>query len=137
MRRPGRSIAGPTTTGSCPTPEPSARIFERQGVHRLLSRHIPRFLWARICGVGCFSTETKFYLTHDDLLPRSVLIEGLKLTGRLPDIISSSGNIAGCMTPACACVLARIFPGPRQEREIKAVSRVIRDLRCNDPYYEG
>jgi len=41
--------------------------------------------------------ETKVYLTHGDLLPRSILIEGFEINGRLPDIFSSSGNIAGCM----------------------------------------
>jgi len=79
--------------------EPSARIFERQRVHRLLSRHIPRFLWTRICRVGCFSAETKVYLTYGDLLSRSILIEGFKIPGRLPGILPDawSGIDDACM----------------------------------------
>ena len=55
---------------------------------------------------SCFPTEIKVFLTRGDLLPRSILIGGFKS-------------------------LTRIFPGPRQ-----AASKIIRDLRRNNPYVD-
>ena len=40
----------------------------------------------------------------------------------------------GWMTPAWGRVLARIFPGPHREKEIKAVSRILRDLHYNKAF---
>lgn len=34
----------------------------------------------------------------------------------------------------CMHVLARIFLGPRREKQITAASRILRDLHCNDLY---
>ena len=38
----------------------------------------------------------------------------------------------GWMTPAWASVLDRTFPGPRREKEIKAVSKILRALHNNN-----
>ena len=40
----------------------------------------------------------------------------------------------GYMTPAWACVLARMLPGPRREREIEAVCWILRDLHYNNSF---
>jgi hypothetical protein len=32
---------------------------------------------------SCFSTDAKAHLTHSDLLPRNILVEGSKITGIL------------------------------------------------------
>ena len=40
----------------------------------------------------------------------------------------------GLMTPAWGHVLARIFPSPRREKEIRAVYKILRDLHHNSAY---
>jgi hypothetical protein len=40
----------------------------------------------------------------------------------------------GWMTPAWGRVLVRIFPGPRREKEIRAVYQILRYLHYNNPY---
>jgi hypothetical protein len=92
---------------------------------------------------SCFPTETKVYLTHGDLLPHNILVEGSKITGILdwetagyyPEFWEYCRmHDLGWMTPAWACVLARIFPGPRREKEIKAVSKILCALHHNNMY---
>jgi len=92
---------------------------------------------------GCFPTETEVYLSHGDLLPHNILVEGSKLTGILdwetagyyPEFWEYCRmHDPGWMTPAWACVLGRIFPGPRREEEIKAVSKILRYLHRNNMY---
>lgn len=80
--------------------------------------------------VQLFLGGGKTLLTHGDLLPRNILVEGSKITGILdwetagyyPEFWGyCEMHGPGWMTPARACVLGRIFPGPRREKEIKAV----------------
>ena len=92
---------------------------------------------------SCFPTETKVYLTHGDLLPHNILVEGSKITGIIdwetagyyPEFWEYCRmHDLGRMTPAWAYVLARIFPGPRREKEIKSVSKILRYLHHNNMY---
>ena len=79
----------------------------------------------KLCS-SSFSTEAKVHLTHGDLFPITFLskvrrLQGF-LTGRLPDTILASGNIAGCMGSSAAVPVAlhgfaRISPSPRWEKE--------------------
>ena len=95
---------------------------------------------------GYFSTEGQFYLTHGDLLPHNILVDGSKITAIL-DWETAGYYPEFCeycrmhepvwMTPAWGRVLARIFPGPPRKDEITAVSRIIRKLLYNNPYYIG
>jgi hypothetical protein len=70
---------------------------------------------------SCFSTEAKstsLKATFSLIIfsSRAPKLQGF-LTGRPPDSILSSGNIAGCMIQdGWACVLGRIFPGPCREK---------------------
>jgi hypothetical protein len=101
--------------------EPSTRIFERRGVPRLLSQHVQRF-----------STEAK-HTSLGDLLPRNILVEDSKITaildwetaGYYPEFWEyCQMHDPGWMAPAWACVLGRIFPGPRREKESKPWGRL-------------
>jgi Phosphotransferase enzyme family len=84
---------------------------------------------------GCFQTEAKVHLTHGDLLPHNILVEGSKITGILdwetagyyPEFWEyCQMHDLEWMPPAWANVLARIFPGTRREKETKAVSKILR-----------
>ncbi|KAF8811758.1 hypothetical protein BYT27DRAFT_7221340 [Phlegmacium glaucopus] len=64
-----------------------------------------RDMFLELCGpeyvdelFSVFPTEGQVYLTHGDLLPHNILVDGSQLssTGRLPAITPSSGSIAGC-----------------------------------------
>ncbi|KAF9234106.1 hypothetical protein BU15DRAFT_53040 [Melanogaster broomeanus] len=88
----------------------------------------------------CFPTEVPVYLTHGDLLPRNILVDGSRITaiidwetaGFYPEFWEYCRmHDPGWMTPAWAHVLARILPGPRRDREIAAVYRILRDLHYN------
>lgn len=90
---------------------------------------------------SCFPMDTKVYLTHGDLLPQNIMVEGSTITGIIdwetagyyPEFWEYSRmHDAGLMTPGWARVLTRVFPGPRREKEIKAVYRILRLLRNND-----
>ncbi|KAL4078993.1 kinase-like domain-containing protein [Scleroderma citrinum] len=90
---------------------------------------------------SCLPTEAKVCLTHGDLLPQNILIEGSTITGIIdwetagyyPEFWEYCRMYdPGLMTPAWAHVLARIFPGPRREKEIGAVYRILRYLHYND-----
>lgn len=90
---------------------------------------------------SCFPTDTKVYLTHGDLLPQNIMVEGSTITGIIdwetagyyPEFWEYSRmHDVGLMTPGWARVLTRVFPGPRREKEIKAVYRILRLLRNND-----
>lgn len=92
---------------------------------------------------SAFPTEGQVYLTHGDLLPHNILVDGSTITaildwetaGYYPEFWEYCRmHDPGWMTPAWGRVLARIFPGPRREKEIRAVSRIIRGLRWNNPY---
>ncbi|KAI6108923.1 hypothetical protein EDD16DRAFT_1487903 [Pisolithus croceorrhizus] len=89
----------------------------------------------------CFPTDTKVYLTHGDLLPQNIMVEGSTITGIIdwetagyyPEFWKYSRvHDAGLVTPGWSHVLARVFPGPRREKEIKAVYQILRLLRYND-----
>ncbi|KAI6099812.1 hypothetical protein F5141DRAFT_1143725 [Pisolithus sp. B1] len=83
----------------------------------------------------------KIYLTHGDLLPQNITVEGSTITGIIdwetagyyPEFWKYSRmHDAGLVTPGWSHVLARVFPGPRREKEIKAVYQILRLLRYND-----
>ncbi|KAF9230803.1 hypothetical protein BU15DRAFT_83168 [Melanogaster broomeanus] len=78
--------------------------------------------------------------TSRNLLPGNILVDGSRITaiidwetaGFYPETWEHSRmHDPGCMTPAWAHVLARIFPGPRREREIAVVYQIIGDLHSN------
>ncbi|KIM37078.1 hypothetical protein M413DRAFT_20392 [Hebeloma cylindrosporum] len=91
-----------------------------------------------------FPTEgQEIHLTHGDLLPHNILVDGSKITaivdwetaGYYPEFWEYCRmHDRGWMTPAWGRVLARMFPGPRREKEIDAVYRILRDLHYNNVY---
>lgn len=90
---------------------------------------------------SCLPTEANIHLTHGDLLPQNILVEGSTITGIIdwetagyyPEFWEYCRmHDPGLMTPAWAHVLARIFPSPRREKEIKAVYQILRYLHYND-----
>ncbi|KAH7886513.1 hypothetical protein F5I97DRAFT_1808227 [Phlebopus sp. FC_14] len=90
----------------------------------------------------CFPTEAHIYLTHGDLLPHNILVEGSKITaiidwetaGFYPEFWEYCRmHHPVLMTPAWAYILGRVFPGPRREKEIDAVSQIVRLIHHNNP----
>jgi hypothetical protein len=90
-----------------------------------------------------FPTDAPIRFTHGDLLPRNILVDGSKITaiidwetaGYYPEFWEYCRmHDLGLMTPAWGRVLARVFPGPRREKEIDAVYRIVRDLHYNSVY---
>ena len=89
---------------------------------------------------SCFPTDAQVHFTHGDLLPRNILVDGSKITaiidwetaGYYPEFWEYCRmHDLGWMTPAWGRVLARIFPGPRREKEIRAVYQILHDLHYN------
>ncbi|KAF8221028.1 kinase-like protein [Tricholoma matsutake] len=109
-----------------------------------------RGIFVEFCGpeyvdelFSCFPTEAQVYLTHGDLLPHNILVDGSRITaiidwetaGYYPEFWEYCRmHDPGWMTPPWARVLARIFPGPRREKEIEAVYRILRDLHYNSMF---
>ena len=92
---------------------------------------------------SCFPMDSQVRFTHGDLLPHNILVDGSKITaiidwettGYYPEFWEYCRmHDPGLMTPAWGCVLGRIFPGPRREKEIDAVYRIVRDLHYNNVY---
>lgn len=95
---------------------------------------------------SCFPTEGQFYLTHGDLLPHNILVDGSKITaildwetaGYYPEFWEycrmHDPGWTRRMSPAWGHVLARIFPGQPRKDEVMAVSQIIRKLHYNNPY---
>ncbi|KAF9230802.1 hypothetical protein BU15DRAFT_56867 [Melanogaster broomeanus] len=92
----------------------------------------------------CFPTEAPVYFTHGDLLSGNILVDGSRITaiidwetaGFYPEFWEYCRmHDPGCMTPGWTRVLARIFLGPRREREIaRVVCRIIGDLHYNSVF---
>lgn len=87
-----------------------------------------------------FPTDAQVHLTHGDLLPRNILVDGSKITaiidwetaGYYPEFWEYCRmHDPGLMTPGWGRVLAHMFPGPRREEKIDAVSRIVRFLHYN------
>ncbi|KAF8810933.1 hypothetical protein BYT27DRAFT_7221754 [Phlegmacium glaucopus] len=90
-----------------------------------------------------FPTEGQVYLTHGDLLPHHILVDGSRITaivdwetaGYYPEFWEYCRmHDPGWMTPAWGRVLARMFPGLCREKEINAVWQILCDLHYNNPY---
>ncbi|KAI0653308.1 kinase-like domain-containing protein [Cubamyces menziesii] len=84
------------------------------------------------------------HLTHGDLVPRNILVQGSTITaiidwetaGFYPEFWEYCRmHERSWMSPQWSRVLARVFPGPKREKEIDAVGRIIRLLRDNDSTY--
>jgi len=118
-------------------PPQSIRIFEHQGVPRLLRQHLHRILWIRVQGGRAIQllpdggTGLLVYFTHGDLLPHNILVDGSTITaiidwetaGFYPEFWECCRmHDPGWMTPAWARVLARIFPSPRREGDQSCIS---------------
>ncbi|KAJ7472330.1 kinase-like domain-containing protein [Mycena galericulata] len=79
-------------------------------------------------------------LTHGDLLPHNILVEGAKITavinwetaGFYPDFweYARMQNI-GFATPGWSHILARVFPGVRRTAEISAVNDIASFMHMN------
>ena len=91
---------------------------------------------------SCLPTEAQVYLTHGDL-PHNILVDGSGITaivdwetaGYYPDFWEYCRmHDPGLMTPAWARILARVFPGPRREKEIEAAYRTLRDPHYNSTF---
>jgi hypothetical protein len=89
-----------------------------------------------------FPTDTQVHLTHGDLLPHNILVEGSKITaiidwetaGYYPEFWKYYRmHDQGLMTPAWGRVLAPMFPGPRRDKEIDAVFWITRYIKYNRP----
>ena len=87
-----------------------------------------------------FPTDAQIHFTHGDLLPGNILVNGSEITaivdwetaGYYPEFWEYCRmHNPGSMTPAWRHILARVFPGPCREKEIHAVSRIVRDLHYN------
>jgi hypothetical protein len=66
-------MADPTTTGPCPTPGTLLTRFRGIFLDFCVQEYVEELF-------SCFPTEIKVYLTHGDLLPRSILTGGSKIT---------------------------------------------------------
>ena len=84
------------------------------------------------------------HLTHGDLLPKNILVNGSTITaiidwetaGFYPEFWEYCRmHDPGFMTLRWAHVLERVFPGPRREKEIRAVMDILRYLRVNNPLF--
>ena len=142
----GAVTGGPYNNWNMPCPWNPPHAFS--SITEYLNHYRDMFL--EFCGpdyvnelFSCFPTEGQFYLTHGDLLPHNILVDGSKITaiidwetaGYYPEFWEYCRmHDPGWMTPAWGRVLARIFPGPRRKEEIRAVSRILRHLRVNNPY---
>ena len=93
---------------------------------------------------SCFpdGPEVPVHLTHGDLLPRNILVDGSTITaiidwetaGFYPEFWEYCRmHDPGWMTPQWAHVLERLFPEPRREKEIQAVWDIIEYLHINNP----
>jgi len=89
---------------------------------------------------GHFPTDAQAHFTHGDLLPGNILVDGSKITaiidwetaGYYPEFWEYCRmHDPGLMSPGWGHILARIFPGPRREKEIRAVYKIVRDLHYN------
>ncbi|KAF8233172.1 hypothetical protein L208DRAFT_1268236, partial [Tricholoma matsutake] len=90
-----------------------------------------------------FPTEAQVYLTHGDLLPHNILVNGSRITAIIDWETASyypefweycRMHDLGWMTPPWARVLTHIFLGPRREKEIKAVYRILCNLHYNSTF---
>ena len=88
-----------------------------------------------------FGMDAQVHFTHGDLLPHNILVDGSKITaiidwetaGYYPEFWEYCRmHDLGLMTSAWEHVLARVFPGPRREKEIRAVYQIVRDLHYNN-----
>ncbi|KAG7088441.1 hypothetical protein E1B28_012433 [Marasmius oreades] len=92
-----------------------------------------RGIFLEFCGAeyvdklfSCFPTEELVHFTHGDLLPQNILVDGSKITaiidwetaGYYPAFWEYCRmHDPGLMTPGWQQVLARLFPGPRREKD--------------------
>ncbi|KAJ6612760.1 hypothetical protein B0H10DRAFT_1806876, partial [Mycena sp. CBHHK59/15] len=83
------------------------------------------------------------HLVHGDLFPRNILVDGSRITaiidwetaGFYPDFLEyGRTRCPEWSTPGWDYVLARIFPGPRREPEIGAISRIMSMVQYNRLY---
>ena len=109
-----------------------------------------RSIFLEMCGPeyveGLFShfpMDAQAHLTHGDLLPHNILVDGSKITaiidwetaGHYPEFWEYCRmHDPGLVTPGWAHILFRVFPGPRREKEINAVYRIVRHLHYNNAY---
>ena len=95
---------------------------------------------------SCFpdGSDVPVHLTHGDLLPKNILVDGSTITaiidwetaGFYPEFWEYCRmHDPGFQTPEWDHVLARLFPGPRREKEIRAVDNILRQLIVNNPLY--
>ena len=77
--------------------EPSTRIFEHQGVSRLLPRHIPRILWARACKRVIQLPDGGTGLLDSQYSRLQIQYHSYHRLGDCRLLPPSSGSIAGCM----------------------------------------
>ncbi|KAI1784834.1 kinase-like domain-containing protein [Ganoderma leucocontextum] len=88
--------------------------------------------------------DVPVHLTHGDLVPHNILVDGSTITavidwetaGYYPEFWEYCRmHHPDWMTPHWAHVLERVFPGPRREKEIWAVSDILRYLHINNPLF--
>ncbi|KAM5531442.1 hypothetical protein V8D89_014899 [Ganoderma adspersum] len=95
---------------------------------------------------SCFpdGPDVPVHLTHGDLLPKNILVDGSTITaiidwetaGFYPEFWEYCRmHDPGFQTPEWDHVLARLFPGPRREKEIRALDNILRQLIVNNPLY--
>ncbi|PCH40715.1 hypothetical protein WOLCODRAFT_136953 [Wolfiporia cocos MD-104 SS10] len=146
---PGSVTGGPYDNRFMPHPWQPPHAFPSATEYLAYYREI----FLEFCGpeyvdelFGCFPNgpDVLIHLTHGDLLPRNILVDGSTITGVVdwetagfyPEFWEyCQMHDPGWMIPEWARVLARMFLGPRREREIAAVSRIIRDLHYNNSVF--
>ena len=106
-----------------------------------------RGIFLNICGpwyveeqFSHFPTDTRVHPIHGDLLPQNTLVDRSKITaivdwetgGYYPEFWEYCRiHDLGLTTPGWEHALARIFPGPRLEKETNAVARIVRYTNQN------
>ncbi|PCH36188.1 hypothetical protein WOLCODRAFT_140248 [Wolfiporia cocos MD-104 SS10] len=146
---PGSITSGPYDNRFMPHPWQPPHTFPSTTEYLTYYREI----FLEFCGpeygdemFGCFPNgpNVLIHLTHSDLLPCNILVNGSTITGVIDwETTGFYPEFWECcqmhnlewMTPEWACILARVSPGPHREREITAVSQIIRDLHYNNSVF--
>ncbi|PIL34493.1 hypothetical protein GSI_03270 [Ganoderma sinense ZZ0214-1] len=95
---------------------------------------------------SCFpdGPDVLVHLTHGDLLPKNILVDGSAITaiidwetaGFYPEFWEYCRmHDPNAMSPEWDRILARVFPGPRREKEIRAVDDILMYLVANNPLF--
>lgn len=142
----GSVSGGPLNNKFIPYPWTPPHAFESVGEY--LSYYRKMFL--DFCGAeyieelfSCLPRNAPIYLTHGDLLACNIIVQGSTITGIIdwetagfyPEFWEYCRmHLPDAMTPGWDYILKRVFPGPRRQKEIVTVRRILSLVHHNRIY---